>query len=108
MLNWSEKIQAKTDFQAIAALNLIDYDFSTYSSGIHEWKYSEVLGWTIALVPLLPIPLCMQFRICKTCMKGPGVTKWQVNAKNNFPFKHVSAVRKNLECYKEVQCFVIG
>ncbi|VDK70829.1 unnamed protein product [Litomosoides sigmodontis] len=62
---------------AIAALNLIDYDYSTYSSGIHEWKYSEVLGWTIALVPLLPIPLFMQFRICRTCVKGPGVTKWQ-------------------------------
>ncbi|KAM3722332.1 Sodium- and chloride-dependent GABA transporter ine [Dirofilaria immitis] len=62
---------------AIVTLNLIDYDYSTYSSGIHEWKYSEVLGWAIALVPLVPIPLFMQFRICRTCMKGPGVTKWQ-------------------------------
>uniref|UniRef100_A0AAF5Q240 Sodium:neurotransmitter symporter family protein n=1 Tax=Wuchereria bancrofti TaxID=6293 RepID=A0AAF5Q240_WUCBA len=61
----------------VAALNLIDYDYSTYSSGIHEWKYSEALGWTIALVPLLPIPLFMQFKICRTCIKGPGVTRWQ-------------------------------
>uniref|UniRef100_A0A1I7W374 Transporter n=1 Tax=Loa loa TaxID=7209 RepID=A0A1I7W374_LOALO len=62
---------------AIAMLNLINYDYSVYSSGIHEWKYSEALGWAIALIPLLPIPLFMQFRICRTCMKGPGVTKWQ-------------------------------
>uniref|UniRef100_A0A0R3S287 Transmembrane protein n=1 Tax=Elaeophora elaphi TaxID=1147741 RepID=A0A0R3S287_9BILA len=62
---------------ATATLNLINYDYSTYSSGVHEWKYSEVLGWTIALIPLLPIPLFMQFRICRTCIKGPGVTKWQ-------------------------------
>ncbi|VBB28732.1 unnamed protein product, partial [Acanthocheilonema viteae] len=62
---------------AVVALNLANYDYSIYSSGIHEWKYSEVLGWTIALVPLIPIPLFMQFRICRTCMKGPGVTKWQ-------------------------------
>ncbi|VDK66139.1 unnamed protein product [Onchocerca ochengi] len=62
---------------AIAALNLMNYDYSTYSSGIHEWKYSEVLGWAIALIPLMPIPLFMQFRICRTCIKGPGVTKWQ-------------------------------
>ncbi|VDO07153.1 unnamed protein product [Brugia timori] len=61
----------------IATLNLIDYDYSTYSSGIHEWKYSELLGWAIALVPLLPIPLFMQFKICRTCIKGPGVTRWQ-------------------------------
>lgn len=61
----------------IAAMNLIDYDYSTYSSGIHEWQYSEKLGWAVALVPLLPIPLFMQFRICKICIKGPGVTKWQ-------------------------------
>uniref|UniRef100_A0A915PQ40 Uncharacterized protein n=1 Tax=Setaria digitata TaxID=48799 RepID=A0A915PQ40_9BILA len=62
---------------AIATLNLMGYDYSTYSSGIHEWKYSEALGWAIALVPLVPIPLFMQFRICSTCIKGPGVTKWQ-------------------------------
>ncbi|VDO45493.1 unnamed protein product [Onchocerca flexuosa] len=62
---------------AVATLNLMNYDYSTYSSGIHEWKYSEVLGWAIALIPLMPIPLFMQFRICRTCIKGPGVTKWQ-------------------------------
>ncbi|KAK6105462.1 Sodium:neurotransmitter symporter family protein [Brugia pahangi] len=61
----------------VATLNLIHYDYSTYSSGIHEWKYSELLGWAIALIPLLPIPLFMQFKICRTCIKGPGVTRWQ-------------------------------
>ncbi|VDN00943.1 unnamed protein product [Thelazia callipaeda] len=62
---------------AIAALNLIDYDYSIYSSGVHEWKYSEAVGWATAMLPLLPIPFFMQFRICRTCIKGPGVTKWQ-------------------------------
>ncbi|VDN51754.1 unnamed protein product [Dracunculus medinensis] len=61
----------------IAAVNLLNYDYSLYTSGVHEWKYSEMVGWIIALIPLLPIPLFMQYTICKTCLKGPGVTKWQ-------------------------------
>lgn len=62
---------------AVAVMNLMGYDYSIYSSGIHEWKHSEAVGWAIALLPLAPIPLFMQFRICRICIKGPGVTKWQ-------------------------------
>ncbi|KHN84574.1 Sodium- and chloride-dependent GABA transporter ine [Toxocara canis] len=62
---------------AIAAFNMMSYNYSIYSSGVHEWKYSELVGWAIALIPLMPIPLVMQFTICRICIKGPGVTKWQ-------------------------------
>jgi len=68
---------------AIAAINLYEYDYDIYSSGIHSWRWSELVGWAIALVPLLPIPLGMLFAICWTCAKGPGITKGQ-RFKNAF------------------------
>lgn len=61
----------------IAVLNLKAYDFSTYSPGVQAWKYSELIGWIVALSPLVPIPLFIQFTICRFCIKGPGVTRWQ-------------------------------
>ncbi|MFH4982604.1 hypothetical protein AB6A40_009313, partial [Gnathostoma spinigerum] len=63
--------------QGIAAINLIQYDYSLYTAGVHHWQYSELVGWVIALIPLMPIPLLMQFTICRTCCKGPGLTKCQ-------------------------------
>jgi hypothetical protein len=55
------------------------YNYSdTYSNGIRSWQWSEYVGWTIALVPLLSIPLLMIVTIIKKCVRGPGITKWQV------------------------------
>lgn len=61
----------------IAAVNVMNYDFSLLPDAIRNWKYSEALGWSIAVIPLLPIPIAMLVIICKTCARGPGVTKWQ-------------------------------
>ncbi|VDD89855.1 unnamed protein product [Enterobius vermicularis] len=61
----------------ILVLNLQKYDDSSMDSKITGWKYSELVGWGISCLPLLPIPLYMTLILYKICSQGPGVTKMQ-------------------------------
>uniref|UniRef100_A0A0N5ADH0 Transporter n=1 Tax=Syphacia muris TaxID=451379 RepID=A0A0N5ADH0_9BILA len=49
----------------------------TMDKEISSWKYANIVGWAIACAPLLPIPLYIITTFCRTCTKGPGVTKIQ-------------------------------
>ena len=61
-----------------------NYDyFALMPSSITDWQFSEYVGWAVAAVPLLPIPLFMIYMIIKTCIRGPGTTKWQVSDESN-------------------------
>uniref|UniRef100_A0A914VFY3 Uncharacterized protein n=1 Tax=Plectus sambesii TaxID=2011161 RepID=A0A914VFY3_9BILA len=72
----------------IMVLGLMQYDYGKYSDGVRSWEWSELVGWAIAGVPLLPIPILMLFVICRTCVKGPGITKWQ-----RFKYTIISPLR---------------
>lgn len=48
-------------------LNLLDYDFNSFSEAVRAWQWSEYVGAAIALVPLLPIPLLAFFTVCYNC-----------------------------------------
>ncbi|KJH51068.1 Sodium:neurotransmitter symporter family protein [Dictyocaulus viviparus] len=63
----------------IAILNLHGYDFSTFSSAIHSWPWSEWVGAAIAIIPLLPIPLCLIFTVINACCcrRKQGLSKGQ-------------------------------
>ena len=52
---------------AVAVLNAMSYDFSTFSPAIHHWQWSEYVGAACAVVPLLPIPLYFLATVTKAC-----------------------------------------
>lgn len=70
--------------QAIAVLNLMNYDFAVYSQQIRNWAWSEWVGWAIAVVPLLPIVLFFFYSICYNLSDNTDVSKRQ---KFRYAFK---------------------
>jgi hypothetical protein len=53
---------------AIAVFNLMAYNYNaSFSEQIRNWPWSEYVGFAIAIVPLLPIPLFAFFTICYNC-----------------------------------------
>lgn len=52
---------------SVAFLNIVSYDFSSFSPAIHAWQWSELVGLACALGPILPIPLYFLGAIMKAC-----------------------------------------
>lgn len=50
------------------------------SEQIRTYEYIEWIGWAIAAGPLVPIPLAMLYMLIKTCISGPGSSKWEVRS----------------------------
>ncbi len=58
---------------------MMHYSFATdLPPGVRAWEWSEVVGWVVAGVPLLPIPITMLYMLIKTCVRGPGNSKMEV------------------------------
>ncbi|GMR55221.1 hypothetical protein PMAYCL1PPCAC_25416, partial [Pristionchus mayeri] len=55
---------------AIAVLNALEYDPEKFSSEVKSWKWYQLTGGAIALVPLLPIPLFALAAILRVCCCG--------------------------------------
>lgn len=62
---------------AIATLNVMTYSYAKYSPAIQKWEFSEYVGVTIALIPLLPIPIFAISAICQSCNYPSHATKFQ-------------------------------
>lgn len=60
---------------AIAYFNVSSYTFEEYSKQIKDWKYSEYIGFLIAILPLLPIPIFGFFTICCNCCGKKNASK---------------------------------
>ncbi|GMT02566.1 hypothetical protein PENTCL1PPCAC_24740, partial [Pristionchus entomophagus] len=60
---------------AIAVINARSYDRTAFSDEVRGWKWYEMAGAAIALVPLVPIPLfalAAMFRVCCCGKKEQG------------------------------------
>ena len=60
--------------QAIWVFSLIDYQRPTYD-GYHYPEWGIRLGWFLASLSILPIPLCAIAALCQ----ATGATPWQVS-----------------------------
>lgn len=81
------RILSHFSFQYILVRKLGEYSFrriykhddETNSASDAQWP--EAIGWIVALIPVLPIPLFMIYIVTKTCIQGPGITYWEVRAR---------------------------
>uniref|UniRef100_A0A915IM88 Uncharacterized protein n=1 Tax=Romanomermis culicivorax TaxID=13658 RepID=A0A915IM88_ROMCU len=60
---------------------LAEYDapkvLNGYREEISEVHWAEPIGWVLAVLPVLPIPIYMIYIVTRTCLRGPGVTYWE-------------------------------
>uniref|UniRef100_A0AC35THA3 Transporter n=1 Tax=Rhabditophanes sp. KR3021 TaxID=114890 RepID=A0AC35THA3_9BILA len=60
---------------AIAVLNIKAYNFEEYSPQIKTWQFSQYVGFLIASLPLLPIPLFAFFTVCCNCCRSKNISR---------------------------------
>ncbi|KAI6208233.1 Sodium-and chloride-dependent GABA transporter ine [Aphelenchoides besseyi] len=61
----------------IAVLNLMEYNFGSYSEQVRNWPWSEYVGWAIAVVPLLPIVMFLLYSICYNLSEDSDISRAQ-------------------------------
>lgn len=59
-----------------------------YREEIADIHWAEPIGWMLAVLPLLPIPAYMIYVVSRTCLRGPGDTRWE-----KFKYTLISPLR---------------
>jgi hypothetical protein len=54
--------------------DLVEVGFAPW---LQEQDWYLPLGWILAAIPVLPVPLLMLYTGIKACVKGPGFSYWQ-------------------------------